>query len=112
MSVPPGTFTCCRHYIRLWTKKNGDTRNHQISFQQGEWVTFIVFQGCLVPYFSTGTVQEISQISCTGSDIPVQGTAIRFVHSPHGVHSDTKGGETDGHAQGYKNPSVPRQLVG
>ena len=33
------------------------------------------------------------------SGIPVQGPAIRFVHSTHGVHCDTKGGETDGHTQ-------------
>ena len=64
------------------------------------------FQGRLLPHSNTGTVQEISQISCTGSDIPVQGTAIRF------VHCSSKGGETDGHTQGYNDPPVPRRLVG
>ena len=44
--------------------------------------------------------------------IPVQGPAIQFVHSTHGVHRDTKGGETDGHTPGFKNPPVPRRLVG
>ena len=68
-------------------------------------------QGCLLPHTNTGTVQEISEISCRGSDIPVQSTAIRFVHSAHGVHCSSKGGEADGHTQGYKNPPVPR-LVG
>ena len=46
------------------------------------------------------------------SGIPVQGPAIRFVHSTLGVHRDTKGGETDGHTQGFRNPPVPRRLVG
>ena len=71
------------------------------SLQQGEWVTFIVFKDA---YFHI-PIQEQSrkylEISCTGSDIPVQGTAIRFVHSTDGVHCSTKGGETDGHTQGY-----------
>ena len=42
----------------------------------------------------------------------VQSIAFRSVHSALGVHCSSKGGETDGHTQGYKNPPVPRQLVG
>ena len=38
-------------------------------------------QGRLLPYTNTGTVQEILKISCTASDIPVQSTALRSVHS-------------------------------
>ena len=30
-----------------------------------------------LPHSNTGTIQEISEISCPGSDIPIQGTAIR-----------------------------------
>ena len=70
------------------------------------------FQGRLLPYTYTGTIQEIPEISHPRSGIPVQGPAIRFVHSIHGVHCDTKGGETDGHTQGFKNLPVPRRLVG
>ena len=69
------------------------------------------FQGRLLPYTNTGTVQEISEVSCPGSDIPVQSTVFRSVHSTHGVHCSSKGVETDGHTQGYKNPPVPRRLV-
>ena len=112
MSIPTGTSTCCRHYVSLWTKKNGDTGNHQ-NLPPTRVVGYLFSsQGFLVPYINTGTVQEISEISCIRSDIPVQGTAFRFVHSTHGVYSDSKGGETDGHTQGYKNPPVPRPLVG
>ena len=64
-------------------------------------------KGSLLPYTNTGTVQEISEISCPGSNIPVQSTAIWFVHSTQ-VHCSSKGGETDGHTQGYKDPPVPR----
>ena len=69
-------------------------------------------QGCLLPHTTVGTVQEISEISCRGSDIPVQGTAIWLVHNAHGGHCDSKAGEADGHTQGYKDPLVPRRLVG
>ena len=65
-------------------------------------------QGRLLPYPNTGTIQEISEISCPGSGVPIQSTALWSVHSTLGVHCDSKGGETDGHTQGYKNPPVPR----
>ena len=45
----------------------------------------------------------------------VQGQIYQFRALPfglstetHGVHCNSKGGETNGHTQGYKNPSVPR----
>ena len=48
------------------------------------------FQGCLLPYTNTGTIQEISEISCPGSDIPVQSSAFRSVHSTLGLHCNNK----------------------
>ena len=82
------------------------------SLQQVEWVTSIDFKDAYfhLPEY-TGTIQEIPEISHPRSGIPVQGSAIRFAHSTHGVHCDTKGGETDGYTQGFKSPPVPR-LVG
>ena len=68
--------------------------------------------GARLPYTNTGTVQEISHISCPRSDLPVQSSAFRSVHSTLGVHCSSKRGETDGHTQGYKDPPVPRRLVG
>ena len=92
--------------------QNGDTGNHQNIPPTRGVGNLSRLQGCLLPYTNTGTVQEISQISCPGSDLPVQGTALWSVHSTHGVHCIGKGGETDGHTQGYKDPPVPRRLVG
>ena len=92
--------------------QNGDTRNHQDIPPARGVGNLSRLQGCLLPYTNTRTVQEISQISCPGLDLPVQSTAIWSVHSAHGVHCLSKGGETDGHTQGYKNPPVPRRLVG
>ena len=68
--------------------------------------------GCFTNRTSSGTVQEVSEISCRGTDIPVQGSTLWSVHSIHGIYCGSKRGETDGHTQGYKNPPVPRRLVG
>ena len=81
------------------------------TLQQWEWVTSIDFQDT---YFHI-PIQEQSrtyQISCPGSDIPVQSTVFRSVHCTHGAHCSSKGVETDGHTQGYNNPPVLRRLVG
>ena len=92
--------------------QNGDTGNHQ-NVPPTRGVGYLNrFQGRLIPHTNTGTVQEILEISCPGSDIPVQGTALWSVHSTLGIHCGSKGGKTDGHTQGYKNPPVPRRLVG
>ena len=69
-------------------------------------------QGRLLPHPNTGTIQEISEISHPGSDIPIQSTAFHTVHSTHGVHCNSKGCEADGHIQGFKDPPIPRRLVG
>ena len=92
--------------------QNGDTGNHQDIPPTRGVGHLNRFQGRLLPYTDTGTIQEISKISCPGSDIPIQGSALWSVHSALGVHCSSKGGETDGHTQGYKNPPVPRRLVG
>ena len=92
--------------------QNRDTGNHQNIPPARGVGNLSRFQRRLLPYTNTGTVQEISKISCPGSDISIQGSAVRSVHSTHGVHCSGQGGETDSHAQGYKNPPVPRRLVG
>ena len=94
MSTPTGTSTGCRHYISLWTKKkkkkNGDTGNHQ-NLPPTRGVGYLYsFQGRLLPYTNTGTVQEISEISCPGSDIPIQSSAFWSVRSILGVHCNNK----------------------
>ena len=91
--------------------QNGNTGNHQdIPPTRGVGHASRL-QRCLLPYSNTGSIQEISQISYPGSDLPIQSIEFRSVHSTHGVHCVSKGGETDGQSQGYKNPPVPRRLV-
>ena len=92
--------------------QNGDTRNHQ-NIPPARGVGHLSrLQGCLLPHTDTGTIQEIPKISCPGPDLPIQSTSLWSVHSAHGVYRVSKGGKTDGHTQGYKNPPVPRRLVG
>ena len=92
--------------------QDGDTGNHQ-NLSPTRGVGYVHrLQGRLLPHPYTGTVQEISQIPCTGSDIPVQSPTLWSVHSPHGIHGSDKGSKTDGHTEGYKNPPVLRRLVG
>ena len=66
----------------------------------------------LLPYTHTPEVAEISQISCPRSDLPVQSTTIWPLNSSYGVHCNSQRSKTDGYKQGYKNPPVPRRLVG
>ena len=68
----------------------------------------IRLQGRLFPHTNTGTVQEISVRAGHTSLSP----AIRTVHSTLGIYSNCKRSETDGFTQGYKDPPVPRRLVG
>ena len=77
--------------------QNGDTGNHQ-DIPAARGVGHLNrLQGCLFPHTNTGTIQEISEISCPGADIPIQSLTFRSVNSTLGVHCSRKGGETDGH---------------
>ena len=82
-------------------KPFGDHQDHPPTMGVGYLNSF---HGRLLPYTNTGTVQEISEISCPRADIPVQSTVFRSVHCTHGAHCKSKGIETDVHIQGCKNP--------
>ena len=92
--------------------QDGDTGNHQNIPPARRVGHLSRLQRCLLSHTDTGTIQKISTFSCPGPDLPVQSIAFRPVHSAHGVHCISQRGETDGHTQGYKNPPVPRRLVG
>ena len=92
--------------------QDGNTGNHQNFSSKGRMGNLCRFQGRLLPHTYTGTIKKIPEISCPGSDIPIQGSSIWSVHSTVGVHGNSQGSKVDGHAQGYKDPPVPRRLVG
>ena len=92
--------------------QNGDTGNHQNITPERGVGHLSRFQRRLLPYTNTGTITKVPKISHPESDISIQGSALWSVHSTYGVHCTGKRGETDGQSQGYKNPLVPRRLVG
>ena len=66
----------------------------------------------ILPHTYSQSVQEVHAFSPPGSVLPVQSPTLWPLHSSHGVHSDGQRGQTDGTAEGYKNPPVLRRLVG
>ena len=64
-------------------------------------------QGRLLPFTHSQPFQKVPVFSQSGSNLPIQSSAIWSIHSTHGVYSSGKGGQTDGLSQGYKNPPVP-----
>ena len=69
-------------------------------------------QRSILPHTYSQSVQEVHAFSPPGSVLPVQSPTLRPFHSTHGVHSGGQGDQTDGFREGYKNPPVPRRLVG
>ena len=88
--------------------QDGDSGNHQDITPTGGVDHLHRLQGCILPHPNTGTVQEISEISFPRANIPIQSLTIRTFDSTTGVHCSSKGGQTDGYTQGYKDPPVPR----
>ena len=80
--------------------------------QIGEWVTSIDVKDAYfhIPIHSQS--RKYNAFSHPGSVLPVQSPTLWSVHSTHGVHSGGQRGQTDGFTEGYKNPPVPRRLVG
>ena len=66
----------------------------------------------ILPHTYSQSVQEVHAFSPPGSVLPVQTPTLWPLHSSNGVHSGGQRGQTDGTAEGYKNPPVPRRLVG
>ena len=69
-------------------------------------------QGSILPYVNSQSVQEVHAFSHPGSVLPVQSPTLWSVHCIHGVYSGGQRGQTDGFKERYKNPPVPRRLVG
>ena len=92
--------------------QNGDTRdNKNLLIDRG--VGYLHrFQGCILPHTNSQSVKEVHAFSHPGSILPVQSPTLWPVHSTNGVHSGGQRGQTDGFTEGYKNPPVPRRLIG
>ena len=92
--------------------QDGDPRDNK-NLPTGKGVGYLHrFQRCVLPHTYSQSVQEVHAFSPPGSVLPVQGPTLWPLHSSHGVHSGGQRGQTDGLTEGYKNPPVPRRLVG
>ena len=70
-------------------------------------------QGRILPHTNSQSVQKVHAFSHPRSVLPVQSPTLWSFHSTTaGVHSGGQKGQIDGLTEGYKNPPVPRRLVG
>ena len=101
-----------KHLPKHRVVQNGDPRDYkEIPSDRGVG-HFHRLQGRILPHTNSQSVQEVHAFSHPGSVLPVQSPTLWSVHSTYGVHSGGQRGQTDGLTEGYKNPPVPRRLVG
>ena len=88
--------------------QNGDPRDNT-NLPSGRGVGNLHrFQGRILPYTNSQSVQEVHAFSHPGSLLPIQSPTLWPVHSTLGVHSGGHRGQIDGFTERYKNPPVPR----
>ena len=92
--------------------QNGDSRDNKDLPTVGGVGHNHRLQRRILPYTNSQSVQEVHAFSHPGPVLPVQSPTLLPFHSTHGVHSGGQRGQTDGFTEGYKNPPVPRRLVG
>ena len=92
--------------------QNGDTRNNKDLPPDRGVGEVHRFQGRLHPYTHSKPIQEVLTFSRPGSSVPVYSTTVWSVNSTHGVYCSGKGGQINCITKGYKNPPVPKRLVG
>ena len=101
-----------QHFPQGGKIQNGDSRNYpNLPANRGVGNVHRL-QGRLLPHTHSTYVKKISQIPCSRPNISVQGPTIWSVDSSSGVHCGDQRGQTHGITEGYKDPPVPRRLVG
>ena len=92
--------------------QDGDTRNNK-NLPTGRGVGHIHrLQRRILPHSNSQSVQEVHALPPPGSVLPIQSPTLWSINSSHGVHSGGQRGQTHGTSEGYKDPPVPRRLVG
>ena len=100
------------HLSKHRVVQNGDTTDNK-NLPTGRGVDYLHrFQRRILPHTNSQSVQEVQAFSCPRSVISVQSTTFWPIDSTHGVHSGGQRGQTDGLTEEYKNPPVPRRMVG
>ena len=100
------------HLSKHRVVQNGDPRDNK-DLPTGRGVGHLHrLQRCILPHTYSQSVQEVHALSPPGSVLQVQSPTLWPLYSSHGVHSGGQRGQPDGTAEGYKDPPVPRRLVG
>ena len=112
---PVETYPGSEHLEHLFEHRviqEGDPRDNK-NLRTGRGVGhFHRLQRRVLPHTYSQSVQEVHALSPPGSVLPIQSPTLWPLHSSHGVHSGSQRGQTHGTAEGYKDPPVPRRLVG
>ena len=112
---PVETYPGSEHLEHLFEHRvaqDGDPRDNK-DLPTGRGVGhFHRLQRRVLPNTYSQSVQEVHAFSPPGSVLPIQSPTLWPLHSSHGVHSGSQRGQTHGTAEGYKDPPVPRRLVG
>ena len=111
MASHPGP-QCTKQIFERKNIQDGNPRDNSVFLTSRGMGNIAGFQRRLFPHSSSCQVPEISQAPFSKSVLPVPGSALWPLNSSDGVHLHGKGGETNGSVQGYKDPPVPRRLVG
>ena len=92
--------------------QNGDPRDNS-DLPPGRGVGHLHrLQRRVLPRTNKQPVQEVHAFSHPRQSLSVQSTTLWPVHSSHGVHCHSQRGQMAGNEKGYKDPPVPRRLVG
>ena len=100
------------HLFKHRVVQNGDPRDNK-NLRTDRGVGHLHrLQRRILRHTYSQSVQEVHAFSPPGSVLPVQSPTLWSLHSSNIVHSGGQRGQTDGIAEGYKNPPVPRRLDG
>ena len=92
--------------------QNGDSRNNTDLPPDRGVGDLYRLQRRVLPCPNKQSIQEVHAFSYPRRDLSIQSTTLWPIHSSHGVHSDSQRGQVASHETGYKDPPVPRRLVG
>ena len=101
-----------KHPFENTNIQNGDPRDNT-DLPPGRGVGDLYrLQRRKLPCPNQQSVQEVHAFSYPRQDLSIQSTTLWPVHSSHGVYSDSQRGQVASHETRYKDPPVPRRLVG
>ena len=101
-----------QHISENTVLQNGDPRDYKNLPPDRGVAYFHRFQGCLLPHTHQQRIQEVHAFSHPGQIVPIQSITFWSLPSPNGFHSSGQRNQIPSNAKGYKNPPVPRRLVG